>query len=137
MSGYVACRWPVEDVAADRAAARIERTARKLGWRSLVDAEGWRVFAATRGPFAGYAPVGPRTIVIGRLFDRDATDHGDVADGRLPTGSPNFAVLCDHLTRKCWGGTWRSASTRAIRRGSTSIAIRSACSIAASGARAR
>lgn len=104
MTGFVACRWPAGDPQADRIAARVRAAARARGWRCAVDRPGWMVCAKlppSRSVL--HRLLDDRTIVLGTVFDRSATEQGRVATGRLPDEDRGFAALCDHLTRHCWG----------------------------------
>lgn len=104
MTGFIAYRWPVEDRPADQSAARLRMAALDRGWQSVQDGPGWTVLAEAPLVHAReYRTVDDCTVVIGSVFDRTATDEGRVADGVVPGGSQDFAMLCDHLTTRCWG----------------------------------
>lgn len=105
MSGFVAYRWPYGEPRADRTAARLREAALDGGWHCIVDQPGWTALTQARpGPFTTGRIIDARTIVLGRMFDRRATEQGGVAEGALPGDVGDFAALCDQLTSACWGG---------------------------------
>ncbi|MCP8893176.1 asparagine synthase-related protein [Sphingomonas faeni] len=104
MTGFIAYRWRVDDPPADQLAARLRTVALDQGWQAVQDGPGWAVLAqAAPGPAYASKVVDDHTVVIGSVFDRTATEQGRVADGVVPDGSQDFAMLCDHLTTRCWG----------------------------------
>lgn len=104
MIGFIAYRWRGDDLPADRSAAQLRTVALDRGWHVVQDRPGWTVLAeAPLGPAPTYRMVDDRTVVIGSVFDRSATEQGRVADGAVPDDSQDFAMLCDHLTKRCWG----------------------------------
>ena len=104
MTGFIAYRWRVNDPPADQSAARLRTAALDRGWQIVQDGPGWTVLVdALRGHARDYRTVDECTVVIGSVFDRTATEEGRVADGVIPDGSRDFAMLCDHLTTRCWG----------------------------------
>lgn len=104
MTDFVAYRWCRGGADSDRAAERLRTVALDLGWRIAQDAPGWTALVEARsGRANAYRAADDRTLVIGALFDRTATEQGEVADGVVSDGGEDFAVLCDQLVTRCWG----------------------------------
>lgn len=104
MTGFVALRWPAGMPAPDRTAHVLRQRALDLGWHCLIDQPGWTVLAERcQGNACTHRMLDDRTIVIGALFDRAATEQGGVAAGVVAAGAGDFASVCDQLTTRCWG----------------------------------
>lgn len=105
MTGFIALRWPAGTPAPDRTAGLLRQRARDLGWHCLVDQPGWTVLAEPRPTDAcTHRTLEDRTIVVGALFDRAATERGEVAAGVIAADARDFGGVCDQLTTRCWGG---------------------------------
>ncbi|SDA36911.1 asparagine synthase-related protein [Sphingomonas sp. NFR15] len=104
MTGFIAVRWPTGAPSADRTAHLLRQRGLDLGWRSLVDQPGWTVLADPKPRnVASHRMLDDRSIVIGALFDRAATERNDVGTGEISGGTEDFAGVCDRLTTRCWG----------------------------------
>ncbi|QJU60279.1 hypothetical protein HL653_23345 [Sphingomonas sp. AP4-R1] len=104
MIGFAALRWVTIDPAANRAAHDLHAVLEQRGWRSVIDAPGWRLLADPRTNVdLVRGGAASRTIVIGHLFDRRATEQSRHAFGVVPDDADDFADLCTRLVETCWG----------------------------------
>lgn len=104
MSGFVALRWRVGDHAAERRADQIEDALRSAGWHCPVARPGWRLWCERRpGRWMLHRIEEDHVLVIGRIFDRRATEAGSVADAQLPDHCAFFGAMCMRLVEASWG----------------------------------
>jgi asparagine synthase (glutamine-hydrolysing) len=105
VSRFVALRWPVDDpAAADHQATAIGTVLRSARWICQVERPGWQLWCEHRaGRWMLHTLEEDQVIVIGRLFDRRATESGSVADAVLPDRCASFGTLCRWLTDATWG----------------------------------
>jgi asparagine synthase (glutamine-hydrolysing) len=104
MSRFVALRWPIENQAADAQAHRIEDVLRSAGWHCPVARPGWRLWCERRpGRWMLHRIEDDHVLVVGRMFDRRATEAGSVADATLPERCAFFGAMCARLVEASWG----------------------------------
>ena len=106
MTTYVALRWPATHAPADARAAAIRAMLVDEDWTLAIDQAGWLVCERVR---AGQRPTADaidrgRAIVIGRRFNRAATEAGTsrIADGGPDAHMP-AATRCRSIAADSWG----------------------------------
>jgi asparagine synthase (glutamine-hydrolysing) len=105
MIRFVALRWQVEDPVADHRARDVEAGLLAIGWHCPVSRPGWRLWCERRpGRWMLHAIEDGHVLVVGRVFDRRATESGSVADAALPDHCAFFGLMCTRLVESTWGG---------------------------------
>ncbi|QJU60081.1 hypothetical protein HL653_22170 [Sphingomonas sp. AP4-R1] len=105
MIGFAALRWDVGDSQAVTRVGRVVAALRAADWRHAIDLPGWALMHDPRTPSDMIRPyVTTDRVVVGPLFDRQATAHSRSAAGRLLVKGHAFGALCRHLRDACWGG---------------------------------
>jgi len=105
MTRFLAMRWSLDDGIAARRAQRVETVLGQAGWACAVDRPGWRVWCDHRaGRWTLVRLHDDTVVVLGRLFERTATEAGCVAEAALPDRCPDFEAFCAGRVRKHWGG---------------------------------
>ena len=104
MTRFVALRWPIADHRASDRADALGAALASAGWACPVRQPGWHVWCERRpGRWMLHRLEDDRIILVGRLFERRATEAGLVTDAVLPDRAAFFGPLCQWITENVWG----------------------------------